>query len=748
MTAGALRLDQIHLDGADVYWAEGRASEGGRHVIVKMTPDGATSDVTPAGFNVRSRVHEYGGAAYTVDRGTIYFSNFDDQRLYRQSPGQPPEALTPKSYFYADCRLDAQRSRLIGVREDHSRSTAEPTNAIVAIGVGGPGAAGAGRVLVSGADFYSDPSVSPDGKSLAWLQWNHPNMPWDGTELWTATLNPDGGLGARQKVAGGTDESIFQPEWSPDGRLYFVSDRTGWWNLYRQLGTAIEPVHAKAAEFGKPQWTFGMVTYAFISANRLVATYVEGGRWKMALVDTTTRSFEPVDLPLEPTASIRANERAIYFVGGSATEPAGDRPRAARFDDTRSAAVFVGRADSAGMDFRAGSGDVSRDAETRPARRCGRRVHARDVHAFYYAPKNPNVTAPEGERPPLMVLTHGGPTGATSGVLDPEVQFWTSRGFAVLDVDYSGSTGYGRPYRDRLNGQWGIVDVEDAVGGAEAMVAQGKADAARLMIRGGSAGGYTTLAALTFHSTFKAGASYYGISDIEVLAHDTHKFEARYLESLIGPYPAAKELYFNRSPIHFTDRLSCPLILFQGLDDKVVPPNQSEMMAEALRKKGREGGLRDLRGRAARVPQGREHHPRAGGRADVLSRRVRHRCVMTRRELIAALLAGPFVLPGCRGLTPSKKSAAGRLTPAQIRCHNPDGCPGDRAARRADDHAAAAHRRLPRAHRDDESIAECVHHGHGRSRARAGAADPSDRSNLSNQVREPRSAAFRLRTKI
>ena len=597
VTAGALRLDQIHLDGADVYWAEGRASEGGRNVIVKMTPDGATSDVTPAGFNVRSRVHEYGGGAYTVERGTIYFSNFEDQRLYWQSPGQPPAPLTPKGYFYADCRLDGRRSRLIGVREDHSRSSAEPQNAIVAIGVGGPGAAGAGRVLLSGADFYSDPSVSPDGQSLAWIQWNHPNMPWDGTELWTATLNPDGGVAARQKVAGGPDESIFQPEWSPDGRLYFVSDRSGWWNLYRQLGPAIEPVHAMAAEFGKPQWSFGMVTYAFISAHRMVATYVEHGRWKMAMVDTTARSFKPIELhssaaagapvALEPTASIRADDRAIYFVGGSATEPLAIVR--VPLDSMTAEVVRSSSGEQIPPEWISVPEAVTFRVTPKPGHApalAGGGSAPRDVHAFYYAPKNPDVTAPEGDRPPMMVLTHGGPTGATSAVLDPEVQFWTSRGFAVLDVDYSGSTGYGRPYRDRLNGQWGIVDVEDAVGGAEAMVAQGKADAARLMIRGGSAGGYTTLAALTFHSTFKAGASYYGISDIEVLAHDTHKFEARYLESLIGPYPAAKDLYFNRSPIHFTDRLSCPLILFQGLEDKVVPPNQSEMMAEALRKKG------------------------------------------------------------------------------------------------------------------------------------------------------------------
>ena len=590
VTAGALRLDQIQLDGDDVYWVEGRASEGGRYVIVKMSPDGATSDVTPAGFNVRSRVNEYGGAAYTVDRGTIYFSNFEDQRLHWQLPGRSPEPLTPQGYFYSDYRIDPHHNRLIGVREDHSKGDAEPPLTIVSIDcdhIGPPrdssshserAEAGAGRVLVSGADFYSDPIVSPDGRSLAWIQWNHPNMPWDGTELWIAALNADGALGARQQIAGGVDESIFQPEWSPDGTLYFVSDRTGWWNLYRRVGTTIEPVHAMAAEFGKPQWTFSMVTYAFISEERLVATYADGGCWKMALVDVTARTFEPINLPVEPIESIRADRRAIYCVGGSATEPL--------------AIVRVPLDSMTAEVLRSSSGEqIAAEWLSLPEAVTfrvtpGSTSASRDVHAFYYAPKNPGATAPGGERAPLLVLTHGGPTGATSDVLDPEVQFWTSRGFAVLDVNYSGSTGYGRPYRDRLRGQWGIVDVEDAVGGAEAMVAQGKADGARLMIRGGSAGGYTTLAALTFHSTFSAGASYYGISDIEVLAHDTHKFESRYLDSLIGPYPAARDLYVKRSPIHFTDRLSCPLILFQGLDDKVVPPNQSAMMAEALRKKG------------------------------------------------------------------------------------------------------------------------------------------------------------------
>ena len=564
VTAGALRLDQIQLDSGDVYWLEGRAAEGGRGVIVRaaLAPDGAEPalrgivDVTPPGFNVRSRVHEYGGAAYTVHNGSVYFTNFADQRVYRQAAGEAPVAMTEPGPMWADYRVDVARHRLIGVREENG------VNTIAAI---------PDRILVEGADFYSDPIVSPDGKFLAWLQWNHPNMPWDGTELWVAAFNAGGLIGVREKVAGGKEESIFQPEWSPEGALYFVSDRTGWWNLYRWAGTEVEAMHPMAAEFGKPQWTFSMVTYAFLAPNRIAATYVEQGQWKLGFINTDFKTFEPVDLPVEVLESIKAAEGAgIYFLGGSSTQPpAIMRLRNGQLDTLRRSVTeqippeWISKAEPVTF-----------------------KVKDRDVHAFYYAPTNPDVTPPPNERPPLLVITHGGPTGATTDVLDPKIQFWTSRGFAVLDVDYSGSTGYGRPYRDRLKGQWGIVDVEDAVGGAEAMVAMGKADPQRLIIRGGSAGGYTTLAALTFFDTFRAGASYYGISDLEVLQQDTHKFEARYNDTLLGPYPEARDLYHARSPIHFTDRLSCPIILFQGLEDKVVPPNQSEMIYEAALKKG------------------------------------------------------------------------------------------------------------------------------------------------------------------
>lgn len=567
VTAGALRLDHIQLDGDDVYWVEGRASEGGRTVLVKHDGSGATSDVTPPPFNVRTRVHEYGGAAYIVNRGVIYFSNFSDQRIYRQRPGEAPEPITAPGHFYADFRVDVTRDRLISVREDHTRP-GEPANTIVAIS----GGAGGEHVLVSGADFYSDPIVSPDGHSLAWLQWHHPNMPWDGTELCLARFGADGTLGPARIVAGGPAESIFQPEWSPDGTLYFVSDRSGWWNLYRLDGERVAGMHAMAAEFGKPQWTFSMVTYAFVSADGIAVTYAEGGRWQLALIDTRSREFTPVALPVQPLESIQAGGGALYFIAGSATE-----------------ANAITRLDLASRTkevLRSASAERIDPAWIARAEAVTFTAAGREVHAFYYPPTNPEVVAPAGERPPLLVLTHGGPTGATLDVLDAKLQFWTSRGFAVLDVNYSGSTGYGRAYRRRLNGQWGIADVADVVGGATAMVAAGKADPDRLIIRGGSAGGYTTLAALTFHQVFKAGASYYGISDLEVLQQDTHKFESRYNESLIGPYPAARGTYIERSPIHFTDRLSCPIILFQGLDDKVVPPNQSAMMAEAVRKKG------------------------------------------------------------------------------------------------------------------------------------------------------------------
>ena len=570
-TAGALRLGQIAVDGDDVYWLEGRASEGGRNVLVRSSAGGPPQDASPAGFDVRSRVHEYGGAAYAVHQGTIYASNFADQQLHAFTAGVAPKVLTPPGYFYAQCRMDASRQRLLCVREDHTLGDAQPPAAIVAVPLGAAAPA-AGTVLASGADFLSDPSLSPDGRSLAWLQWNHPNMPWDGTELHVAALDARGVPNAPVRVAGGPDESVFQPTWSPDGTLYFISDRTGWWNLYRRRNGVTEPVHGMPADLGKPQWSLGTTTYAFASATQVVVSYADHGRWRLALLSLDSSRLEPLALTLDPLDAVVATNRAIYFVGGSATEG----PAIARvtFGGGEVEVMKRSRQDTLDAAFVAAPEAITFDSAGLP------------VHAFYYPPINPGFRAPAGTTPPLLVLSHGGPTGATDAVFDPEVQFWTTRGFAVVDVNYGGSTGYGRVYRQRLKGQWGIVDVRDAVNAAKHLVAAGKADPLRLITRGGSAGGYTTLAAVAFHNTFKAGASYYGISDLEVLAQDTHKFESRYMDRLVGPYPAMQATYRERSPIHAVDKLNCALILLQGLDDKVVPPNQSEMMAAAVRRKG------------------------------------------------------------------------------------------------------------------------------------------------------------------
>jgi dipeptidyl aminopeptidase/acylaminoacyl peptidase len=592
VAAQGLRLGSVAVDGGDVYWVEGRPVEGGRNVLVRRSADGRISDVTPAGFNVRTRVHEYGGGAYVIGDGEIYFSNFSDQRIYRihsslnagSKEQDPAYAVTPKGeWFYADAVFDSRRQRLICVREDHSQAGREPVTTLVSIPL--DGREHAGDVIASGYDFYSTPRLSPDGATLAWLAWRHPQMPWDGTELWTARVNASGGLDDPVHVAGGSSESIYQPGWSPDGVLHFVSDRDGWWRLYCRDGAGgVRPVIHNAppdAEFGRPQWVFGTATWAFAGASRIVVSYTRGGRWYLALVDAATGLMAPalserkrVEGGLEPHEFLAATATHAVLVAGW---------------DTRADAVVA-------VDLESGAEETLRASSTQALDPDDLSVpepiefateDGAHTHAFYYAPRNAKYAASHGDRPPLIAISHGGPTTAASTTLDLKVQYWTSRGFAVVDVNYGGSSGYGRPYRQRLNREWGIVDVRDVVRAAQYLVMRGLADPRRLIVRGGSAGGYTALAALAFHpGAFTAGASYYGISDIEVLAKDTHKFESRYLDTLIGPYPATAAVYRARSPIHVVDRLSCPLILFQGLEDKVVPPNQSEMMAEAIRAKG------------------------------------------------------------------------------------------------------------------------------------------------------------------
>ena len=564
-------LGQIALDGQDVYWIEQRPTEGGRYVIVRRTPDGRTTDVTPPPFNARTRVHEYGGGAFTVADGTIYFSNFADQRLYRQDPGAEPRPITPEADLrYADGVFDRRRGQMICVREDHTDPGREAVNTIVSLDLEGDDD---GQVLVSGNDFYSSPRLSPDGSRLAWLTWNHPNMPWDGTELWVGELGGDGSLIQTERVAGGAAESIFQPEWSPDGVLHFVSDRTGWWNLYRWRDGQVEPVVEMEAEFGLPQWVFGLSTYAFESADRILCAYTRQGTWRLASLDTATGELEPIETPYTQIGGLRAAPGRVVFLAGSPTEPTS----VVQLDLATRRFEVLRR--SSEIEIDAGYLSTPQEIEF-PTER------GLTAHAFFYAPQNRDYAAPPGERPPLLVIIHGGPTAATSSTLNLGIQYWTSRGLAVLDVNYGGSTGYGRAYRQRLEGQWGVVDVDDCVNGARYLVEQGTVDGNRLAIRGGSAGGYTTLSALTFRDVFKAGASYFGVSDLEALTKDTHKFESRYLDRLVGPYPERRDLYRQRSPIHFTQRLSCPMILFQGLEDKVVPPDQAETMFEAVRAKG------------------------------------------------------------------------------------------------------------------------------------------------------------------
>lgn len=570
IVAGTIGLGQVRLDGEHIYWTELRPTEAGRNVVVCRTASGKVSDRTPAPWNVRTRVHEYGGGAYTVHQGTVYFSNFADQRLYRQEPGSDPQPITPEaSWRYADAVVDAGRNSLICVREDHTGS-GEAVNEIVRLSVDGQSDP---VVLVRGRDFYASPRLSPDGKHLVWFCWNHPNMPWDGTELWLAEVTPDGGLANPRQIAGGETESIVQPEWSPDGVLYFISDRSGWWNLYRlQTSGEIEAVCPKEAEFGFPQWIFAQSNYAFESATRLICTYSREGISYLASLDTQTLELEPISLPYTEIGGIHASPGQVVFHAGSALTPG--------------AIVQLDLATGNLTTLRCSS-DLTIEAGylSTPQVIAFPTTGGLTAYGFFYPPQNQDFVAPAGERPPLLVKSHGGPTAATSTAFNLKIQYWTSRGFAVLDVNYGGSTGYGRAYRERLKGQWGIVDVDDCVNGATYLAEQGLVDGDRLVIDGGSAGGYTTLCALTFRDTFKAGASYYGVSDLEALATDTHKFEARYLDSLIGPYPERKDLYIARSPIHFTQQLSCPVIFFQGDEDKIVPPNQAEMMVNALRAK-------------------------------------------------------------------------------------------------------------------------------------------------------------------
>ena len=566
-----IRLGQVILDNESTYWTEGRPQEGGRNVIVCCTADGQVNDVTPEPFNVRSRIHEYGGGAFAVVDKTVYFSNYLDNQIYRQEMGARPVAITAGSgRRYADFVIDEKRNRLICVVEDHSDlSQNEPVNSLMSLNL----VDGMTQIIAGGNDFYASPCISRDGSHLAWLTWNHPNMPWDSTELWVATWNENGTIANLKQVAGGHNESIFQPKWSPDHKLYYVSDRNGWWNLYYLQKGQTQPLFEVEAEFGRPQWVFGMSTYGFVSAEKIICAYTQNGVWYLASIQTKTRKLERIETDYTSIESVQVNTNMVAFIGGSPSQFSS----VAKLDLATQYPYVIRKSCNVELKLECLSTPQTIKFPT---------ANGLISYAFFYPPQNDRQIASESELPPLIVVSHGGPTGATSNTLSLNLQYWTSRGFAILDVNYGGSTGYGRAYRERLHNRWGIVDVEDCINGAKFLVDQGQVDSNRIAIKGGSAGGYTTLCALTYHDFFKAGASYYGIGDLEALATDTHKFESRYLDGLVGKYPEEMETYRHRSPIHAIDLLNCPIIIFQGLDDKVVPPNQAEAMVRALKSKG------------------------------------------------------------------------------------------------------------------------------------------------------------------
>ena len=573
IVGGAVSYSDVVVVADYIYWIESRPAERGRRVLCRRAGvDGSIEQLTPDGFNVRTRVHEYGGASYLVEGNVVFFQNFADQLLYRHEIGSEPKAISSAGLFYGDFRFDRKRNQIVGIQEDHGISDIEAMNTIVTLNPAGPNADG-GAVVVSGTDFVSDARISPDGTKMVWLQWNHPMMPWDAAELWLGDLDSDGRVHNQVQIAGGNGSSVFQPSWTPGGDLIYVDDKSDWWNFYRYRNGEFEHLAAQEAEFGRPAWVVGMSTYAIIDDHRLICAIMRQGTWSIGDLNLDTGQLTEVPTPFQDVASLSADGQIVGFVAGAPTMPTA----VYRHDLATGETVAIAKGTGTPIDPSWLSAPTAISYPT---------SDGQIAHAFLYLPKNPDYVAPEGELPPLIVSSHGGPTSATGMTMNLSYQFWTSRGFAFLDVNYRGSTGYGRPYRDALQDTWGEYDVDDCVYGAQYLVGQGLVDGERLAVRGGSASGYLTLAALTFRDTFKAGCSLYGISDLEIMALETHKFESRYLDGLIAPYPEGIEIYRERSPLYHIEQLNTPLILFHGLEDKVVPPNQSELIYDALKAKG------------------------------------------------------------------------------------------------------------------------------------------------------------------
>jgi dienelactone hydrolase len=574
-----ISLQSLSLQAGTVWWLEGRPTEGGRVVLVRADRGRDPVDVTPEGFNVRTMVHEYGGGAYCLYGDTVYFSNFDDQRLYRQESGAEPVAITPevadKRHRYADGCVTADGALWIGVRERHEGGgPGDVVNELVACPTDGSAPP---RAIAGGRDFYAAPRISPDGTRLSFLAWDLPWMPWDGCELFVSELAGDGTLDAAEHVAGKDgEEAIWQPVWSAAGDLVFASDRSGWWNLERVRDGERNSLYEAEAEFGYPAWSLGTRSFAFLGDGRIACAYDRDGRTFFALLDPETGSLTSLGLPYDALWSgpyVVADGTDVALLAGSATTPV----QVVRVDVASGASEVLRASAQVPVDASYFSVPEAIEFPTEGGR---------TAFALYYRPANADFSPPAGERPPLIVDAHGGPTGNATPIFALGTQYWTSRGFAVVDVNYGGSSGYGRAYRERLKGEWGVVDLQDCVNATRYLVERGEVDRDRLLIHGGSAGGYTTVCALTFTDAFAAGTSYFGLADLEQFAAgDTHKFELRYEHTLVGPYPEAADLYRARSPIHFTDRITTPMLVLQGADDEIVPQSHAELIVAALRER-------------------------------------------------------------------------------------------------------------------------------------------------------------------
>ena len=568
ITADSVSLDELQLHSSGTYWLERRPGDQGRCVIVQHN-NGINTDLYASPYSARSRCHEYGGGVYCIADNGLFFVNDSDQNIYFCSTNSPPIAITNDDCSYADLQFDKQSQRLICVQQRNNPDFHENLNSLIAIDLQSYSII----TLHSGNDFYASARLSHCGKQLSWLCWNHPDMPWDKTTLWLSDIDNKHQLHNTKTIQHpeSANTSIFQPQWSPDDQLYFVSDLSGWWNLYRYHNDLIEAVSHEQLEFGLPQWVFAQSSYAFTSNNTILCAPIDDGIASLVLLDTKTGSLKTINKEWNSFSSIQAINDHYSFIAASAQS----FPEVISLQCDQ--ALTLQRSCQTQLDTGYYSYGQATHFNTR---------HNDQAFAIYYAPTNKDYSAALDEKPPLIVLCHGGPTAMADPSLDIRKQYWTSRGFALLDVNYSGSTGFGRAYRERLNGNWGLRDAEDCCDAAQHMVDMGLADAERLIIKGGSAGGYTVLCTLTFHPTFSAGASYYGIGDLESLMTDTHKFESHYLDRLVGPYPENKNEYQKRSPINYVEQLNCPVIFFQGTEDKVVPKEQAEKMFSALKSKG------------------------------------------------------------------------------------------------------------------------------------------------------------------